>query len=296
MPVGREAVEARRGLPAPRPARARRRRAEPRLFVNFRGGALTRQGLYKIVGRHAPAAGLDGQDEPAYAAPHLRHAPARGRLRPALGAGDARATPTSRRPSSTRTCRKHLKDAYFKAHPAFAALDEARHRLGSRERARAPRGRDDPPPARAACGGSHDRGGRGLRPALVRAREPARTWSATCAASASPRSGGAASTCSLELEDERFLVMHLRMTGNLLWVVARTTTPPAGRTCACASCSTTATACCSSTCAGSARASWSTGRDELDRYLDERVGPEPLEPRLHAGGAAAARRAAAGRR
>ena len=28
-------------------------RTEPRLFVNFRGGALTRQGLYKIIGRHA---------------------------------------------------------------------------------------------------------------------------------------------------------------------------------------------------------------------------------------------------
>ena len=33
-------------------------RLEPRLFVNHRGSGLTRQGLYKIVQRHARAAGL----------------------------------------------------------------------------------------------------------------------------------------------------------------------------------------------------------------------------------------------
>jgi len=36
----------------------------PRLFVNFRGGALTRQGLYKIVQRHARGAGLGGRMSP----------------------------------------------------------------------------------------------------------------------------------------------------------------------------------------------------------------------------------------
>ena len=38
--------------------------AEPKLFVNFRGGPLTRQGLYKIVQKHARAAGLDGKMSP----------------------------------------------------------------------------------------------------------------------------------------------------------------------------------------------------------------------------------------
>ena len=63
---------------------------EVHLFVNFRGGHLTRQGLYKIVRRHAQTAGPRGPDEPAHAAPHVRDPPAVGRLRPALGPGDAR--------------------------------------------------------------------------------------------------------------------------------------------------------------------------------------------------------------
>src|SRR5215470_6530639 len=39
-------------------------RLETRLFVNHRGGGLTRQGLYKIVRRHARAVGLDGRMSP----------------------------------------------------------------------------------------------------------------------------------------------------------------------------------------------------------------------------------------
>ena len=35
-----------------------------RLFVNARGGPLTRQGLYKIVQRHARRAGLEGRMSP----------------------------------------------------------------------------------------------------------------------------------------------------------------------------------------------------------------------------------------
>ena len=37
---------------------------ERKLFLNFRGGALTRQGLYKIVLRHAESAGLKGKMSP----------------------------------------------------------------------------------------------------------------------------------------------------------------------------------------------------------------------------------------
>jgi integrase/recombinase XerD len=39
-------------------------RFEPHLFVNHRGTGLTRQGLYKIVRRHARGAGLDGRMSP----------------------------------------------------------------------------------------------------------------------------------------------------------------------------------------------------------------------------------------
>ena len=90
VPIGREAVAAtkvyvERGRPS-----FVGLGDEPHLFVNRRGGGLTRQGLYKIVQRHARAVGPRGPHEPAHAAPHLRHAPARRRLRSALAAGDAR--------------------------------------------------------------------------------------------------------------------------------------------------------------------------------------------------------------
>ena len=54
VPVGRDGGAGRRATTcaAGRPALVGAR-VEPRLFVNFRGGALTRQGLYKIIERHA---------------------------------------------------------------------------------------------------------------------------------------------------------------------------------------------------------------------------------------------------
>ena len=53
VPVGREAVAATKAyLERGRPSLVGLR-DEPRLFVNHRGGGLTRQGLYKIVQRHA---------------------------------------------------------------------------------------------------------------------------------------------------------------------------------------------------------------------------------------------------
>ncbi len=64
VPIGRTAVTAvraylRRGRPALVGAREERR-----LFVNQRGGQLTRQGLYKIVQRHARTAGLEDKMSP----------------------------------------------------------------------------------------------------------------------------------------------------------------------------------------------------------------------------------------
>src|SRR6185369_17007662 len=64
VPIGRKAVEALRiYLERGRP-RLVGGRSEPHVFVNFRGGALTRQGLYKIVRRHAMRAGLADRMSP----------------------------------------------------------------------------------------------------------------------------------------------------------------------------------------------------------------------------------------
>jgi integrase/recombinase XerD len=117
VPIGREAVKAvdvylRRGRPALVGARE-----ESRLFVNFRGGALTRQGLYKIIDRHARTAGLAGKMSPHT----LRHSFATHLLaggcdlrsvQEMLGHADVSTTQLYTHLSS-----EHLKDAYFKAHP-----------------------------------------------------------------------------------------------------------------------------------------------------------------------------------
>jgi integrase/recombinase XerD len=64
VPVGREAIAAVRVyLQRGRPELVGLRE-ERRLFVNRRGGGLTRQGLYKIVQRHARTAGLDSKMSP----------------------------------------------------------------------------------------------------------------------------------------------------------------------------------------------------------------------------------------
>ncbi|MCW2967828.1 MAG: xerD, partial [Solirubrobacteraceae bacterium] len=64
VPVGRQAVAAVRAYAERgRPALVGLREQD-RLFVNQRGGELTRQGLYKIVQRHARSAGLDGKMSP----------------------------------------------------------------------------------------------------------------------------------------------------------------------------------------------------------------------------------------
>jgi integrase/recombinase XerD len=117
VPVGREAVKAvevylRRGRPTLVGAREERR-----LFVNFRGGALTRQGLYKVIERHARSAGLAGKMSPHT----LRHSFATHLLtggcdlrsvQEMLGHADVSTTQLYTHLSS-----EHLKEAYFKAHP-----------------------------------------------------------------------------------------------------------------------------------------------------------------------------------
>jgi integrase/recombinase XerD len=92
-------------------------RLEPRLFVNQRGTGLTRQGLYKIVQRHAAAAGLAGAMSPHT----LRHTFATHllaggcdlrSLQEMLGHADIATTQLYTHLSAER-----LKDVYFDAHP-----------------------------------------------------------------------------------------------------------------------------------------------------------------------------------
>ena len=83
--------------------------------------------------------------------------------------------------------------------------------------ARAPRGRDDPPPARAPRRGARRRAPGDRRPALVPAagaRGDRRRGAGPPRASALARRG---KYLVWELEDEAFLLMHLRMTGTLLY-------------------------------------------------------------------------------
>jgi integrase/recombinase XerD len=90
---------------------------EAHLFVNFRGGSLTRQGLYKIVRRHATTAGLAERMSPHT----LRHTFATHLLsggcdlrsvQEMLGHADVSTTQLYTHLSSER-----LKDVYFRAHP-----------------------------------------------------------------------------------------------------------------------------------------------------------------------------------
>ena len=125
VPVGRAAVEAvRLYLQRGRP-RLVGSSVEAHLFVNFRGHALTRQGLYKIVQRHARTAGLADRMSPHT----LRHTFATHLLaggcdlrsvQEMLGHADVATTQLYTHLSSER-----LKDVYFRAHPRATAQTAA---------------------------------------------------------------------------------------------------------------------------------------------------------------------------
>ena len=96
-------------------------RMEARLFVNHRGSGLTRQGLYKIVQRHARSAGLENRMSPHT----LRHTFATHllaggcdlrSLQEMLGHADIATTQLYTHLSAER-----LKDVYFDAHPRARA-------------------------------------------------------------------------------------------------------------------------------------------------------------------------------
>jgi integrase/recombinase XerD len=133
VPVGGAALRAvTRYLRAGRPALVGQRH-ETRLFVNFRGGALTRQGLYKIVQRHAESAGLADKMSPHT----LRHTFATHLLaggcdlrsvQEMLGHADIATTQLYTHLSAER-----LKDVYFRAHPrAVAAARDGNRRAPRR--------------------------------------------------------------------------------------------------------------------------------------------------------------------
>ena len=117
VPVGSQATAAARAYLRSGRGKLVRRPAESRLFVNFRGGPLTRQGLYKIVRRHAQSAGLSDRMSPHT----LRHTFATHLLsggcdlrsvQEMLGHADVATTQVYTHLSGER-----IRDVYFKAHP-----------------------------------------------------------------------------------------------------------------------------------------------------------------------------------
>ena len=117
VPVGSKAIQALRAyLDKGRP-RLVGLREEPRVFLNARGGGLSRQGLYKIVQRHARTAGLARRMSPHT----LRHTFATHllaggcdlrSLQEMLGHADIGTTQVYTHLSADR-----LRDVYFSAHP-----------------------------------------------------------------------------------------------------------------------------------------------------------------------------------
>jgi integrase/recombinase XerD len=96
-------------------------RSEAKLFVNQRGTGLTRQGLYKIIQRHARATGLDGKMSPHT----LRHTFATHLLsggcdlrsvQEMLGHADVSTTQLY-----THLSNDEIKEVYFRAHPRAMA-------------------------------------------------------------------------------------------------------------------------------------------------------------------------------
>jgi integrase/recombinase XerD len=117
VPVGRQAVEAlRRYLARGRPYLDRRHR--PELFLNAKGGALTRSGAFLILRRLAETAGL----EPGRVHPHLlRHSFATHLIE---GGADLRSVQEmlghadlSTTELYTHVSDRRRRDAYFAAHP-----------------------------------------------------------------------------------------------------------------------------------------------------------------------------------
>ena len=121
VPIGRQAVTALRAYEQRGRPTLVGYKVETQLFVNHRGGPLTRQGLYKIVQGHARGAGLEQKMSPHT----LRHSFATHllaggcdlrSLQEMLGHADLATTQIYTHLSAER-----LKDVYFRAHPRATA-------------------------------------------------------------------------------------------------------------------------------------------------------------------------------
>jgi integrase/recombinase XerD len=117
VPIGTEAIASLRAYLENGRPRLVGLREETRVFVNLRGGALSRQGLYKIVQGHARTAGLERRMSPHT----LRHTFATHllaggcdlrSLQEMLGHADIGTTQIYTHLSAER-----LRDVYFDAHP-----------------------------------------------------------------------------------------------------------------------------------------------------------------------------------
>jgi integrase/recombinase XerD len=117
VPIGRQALVALGAYFRGGRAELLGNAVQRRVFLNHRGGGLTRQGLYKIVQGHARSAGLQGRMSPHT----LRHSFATHllaggcdlrSLQEMLGHADLATTQVYTHLSADR-----LKDAYFSAHP-----------------------------------------------------------------------------------------------------------------------------------------------------------------------------------
>jgi integrase/recombinase XerD len=117
VPVGSKAIEALSAYLAHGRPRLVGIRPERRVFVNLRGGGLSRQGLYKIVRGHARSAGLEQRMSPHTLrhtfATHLLSGGCDLRsLQEMLGHADIGTTQIYTHLSTER-----LRDVYFDAHP-----------------------------------------------------------------------------------------------------------------------------------------------------------------------------------
>ncbi|MGN6870412.1 MAG: site-specific tyrosine recombinase XerD [Solirubrobacteraceae bacterium] len=117
VPIGGKAIDALRAYLEHARPKLVGIRPERRVFVNLRGGGLSRQGLYKIVRRHARSAGLEQRMSPHT----LRHTFATHlltggcdlrSLQEMLGHADIGTTQIY-----THLTTERLRDVYFDAHP-----------------------------------------------------------------------------------------------------------------------------------------------------------------------------------
>ena len=130
VPIGSKAIESLRAYLEKGRPRLVGIREEPRVFVNLRGSGLSRQGLYKIVQRHAASAGLAHRMSPHT----LRHSFATHllaggcdlrSLQEMLGHADIATTQMY-----THLTADRLRDVYFDAHPRAQidrSADRSRH-------------------------------------------------------------------------------------------------------------------------------------------------------------------------